>query len=77
MVVAEFHRGQGRDAPICMVAGCTSPAVRSIPLKKVQGNISAGLKTEARRVHLCKMHYKEYKRRTREERIVNSLAWGR
>ncbi|MGQ9582082.1 MAG: hypothetical protein ACUVV6_01025 [Thermoplasmatota archaeon] len=75
--MANFHRGEGREEPVCMVNGCSSPAVRSLPGKKVEGNIAAGLKTEARRVHLCKEHYKEYKRNTKQERLANSLSWER
>ena len=50
----------------CSVIGCDEPAVRSLSADKVT---KAGLKIgNVRRAYLCKMHYKEYKRRTRKER---------
>ena len=75
--MGEPHRRETSESQVCMVRGCSEPAVRSLPMKKVEGNISAGLKTEARRVQLCKAHYREYKRNTRAERITESLAWER
>ena len=50
----------------CTVSGCDKEAVRSLSTEKAS---SAGLRVgEARRTYLCKEHYKEYKKKTREER---------
>jgi len=50
----------------CSVKGCDEPAVRSLPADKVT---RAGLNVgDVRRAYLCKLHYKEYKRRTRKDR---------
>jgi hypothetical protein len=50
----------------CSVIGCDKEAVRSLSNQKVS---STGLKVgTARRVYLCKNHYKEYKKKTRTER---------
>ncbi|MBM4249147.1 MAG: hypothetical protein FJ149_06875 [Euryarchaeota archaeon] len=66
------------DEAVCGVKGCEKAAVRSLPTKKVSGNIAAGLKgEEARRTPLCKEHYREYKRATKDERLTDSLGWQR
>jgi hypothetical protein len=50
----------------CSVAGCDEGAIRSLTNEKAS---SAGLKVgTAKRVYLCKEHYKEYKKKTRKER---------
>ena len=59
----------------CDVVGCSNPAVRSLPQKKLS---AAGLsfKSEQRRAHICKEHYKEYKKKTKKEREIERLGWG-
>ncbi|MBN1538680.1 MAG: hypothetical protein JW939_00930 [Candidatus Thermoplasmatota archaeon] len=58
----------------CEVSGCREPAVRSISIKKAK---ASGLSLEGDRgnVHLCKEHYKEFKRSTREDRKLQRLGW--
>ena len=52
----------------CSVVGCDQPAVRSLSSEKV---IRVGLNVEhGRRAYLCREHYKEYKRRTKNERRI-------
>ena len=52
----------------CSVVGCDKQAVRSLSSEKVS---TAGLKVgRGRRVYLCKMHYKEYKRRIKREKMT-------
>lgn len=51
----------------CSVAKCDKEAVRSLPNDKVS---AAGLKVgEERRSYLCKEHYKEFKKRTKKEKM--------
>ena len=57
----------------CSVSGCTEPAIRSMSLKKVQSAISS-VSAPGRRAHLCKAHYKEFKKKTKEDR--DSERWG-
>ncbi len=76
--MAELHHKVQKDDEVCGVKGCKQPAVRSLPTKKISGNIAAGLKGEdGRRTHLCKEHYREYKRATKDERLTDTLAWQR
>lgn len=51
----------------CTVEGCGRDAVRSISTPKAR---AAGLKVGGRRAYLCEEHYKEYKRGSRKEKLV-------
>jgi len=58
----------------CSVTGCGNDAVRSIATDKVT---AAGLKVdESRRAYLCKEHYKEFKRQTKQERMLEKWRYG-
>ncbi|MBS7622470.1 hypothetical protein KEJ39_02185 [Candidatus Bathyarchaeota archaeon] len=53
---------------VCNVSGCGKEAVRSLATEKAAG---AGLQVESsRRAYLCREHYKEYKKRSRKERLL-------
>ncbi len=57
----------------CDVKGCASEAERSISggaAKEAELKVDEGMK----RVHLCKEHYREYKRVSRKERELESLG---
>jgi hypothetical protein len=58
----------------CDVEGCTADAERSISGKKVE---SAGLKIAdpSQSAHLCKEHYKAYKKATKKDRTIERLGW--
>ena len=65
--------GHGQKTEICDCEGCSNEAERSINFKKVQ-KTSLTLKAgEHRNVHLCKEHYKTFKKETKEERSLNSI----
>ncbi|WP_455364259.1 hypothetical protein [[Eubacterium] cellulosolvens] len=50
----------------CIIKGCTEHAVRSISYEKV---ILAKMNTEpSRRGYLCERHYKDVKKRTKQDR---------
>lgn len=53
----------------CSVSGCSREAVRSLSNARVK---SAGLNVsgDERRAYLCKEHYKEYKKKTKKEKMV-------
>ncbi|MDH5634509.1 MAG: hypothetical protein OEY30_01640 [Candidatus Bathyarchaeota archaeon] len=58
----------------CNVTGCSNDAVRSIATGKV---MAAGLKVgEVRRAYLCKEHYKEFKRKTKQDRMLEKWRHG-
>ncbi len=58
----------------CGVAGCDKEAERSISKKAAD---EAGLKLadeEARRAHLCKEHYRQYKKASKSDRKLEYLG---
>ena len=58
----------------CSVTGCKNDAVRSLPVDKVK---SAGLKVgDVRRAYLCKEHYKEFKKETKKDRVLEKWRHG-
>jgi len=58
----------------CSVAGCTEMAIRSISAEMTS---EAKLKTaEARRAYLCKKHYKELKKRLKQDRRLQRWRWN-
>jgi hypothetical protein len=54
----------------CSVSGCGREAVRSISTDKAK---SAGLNVSSseRRAYLCKEHYKEFKKKTKKDKLVD------
>lgn len=49
---------------VCSIKGCNNPSVKTISLEMYRkSGLNLELKDDIRRkVHLCKEHYKEYKR---------------
>ena len=57
----------------CEVPGCTNERFKTVPgdlAKKV-----FTLDEKLTKVHLCKEHYKEYKKGTKKERAMNRMDW--
>jgi hypothetical protein len=54
----------------CSVVGCSKEAVRSLSNEKVsRAGLNVGGKGRGR-VYLCKDHYKEFKKRTKKEKML-------
>jgi hypothetical protein len=62
-----------KQAEKCSVKGCNNDAERSI---SVEAAIEAGLEVDenARRAHLCKEHYKAYKKGSKDDRTIGTLG---
>jgi hypothetical protein len=62
-----------KDEHNCNIKGCDKPAERSI---SVDAATEVGMEVEesARRAHLCKDHYKDYKKRSKTERKIGTLG---
>ncbi len=83
MTCLRNRSGMARLAPpkergpvVCQVSGCREEAVRSISsdkLKKGLGGIS--LKSESRRARVCKIHYRQFRKSTKEDREFERLGW--
>jgi hypothetical protein len=58
----------------CDVEGCSRNAERSLSAAKVD---KAGLKIPqtSGSAHLCKEHYKEFKKATKKDRTIERLGW--
>ena len=52
----------------CSVDGCEGRAVKSISAEKVGAILK--ISVSGGRAYLCEKHYKEYKKRTKEERRI-------
>jgi hypothetical protein len=67
------RKSQARSAEACMVKGCGKEAERSVSGKAA---IEAELAVEEgeKRVHLCKEHYRKFKKATKQDRILDSLG---
>jgi hypothetical protein len=59
----------------CNVDGCDGKGVRSINTTKVEG---AGLRVSesGKKSVLCKEHYKEYKKETKDDRDLERARWS-
>lgn len=60
---------------VCDVEGCDNKGVRSITTAKVE---SAGLlvKSSNKKSVLCRDHYKEYKKETKDDRDLERARWS-
>ncbi len=58
----------------CDVVGCDADAVKTVSRKKADKvlNIKSGKSTK---VHLCKEHYKLFKKKTKKERKLERVGW--
>jgi hypothetical protein len=60
----------------CSVSGCEEKVKKAVSYKKIQ-KVLPKLKFDkpGKRVHLCKEHYKEFKKVTKNERKLEKLTW--
>lgn len=61
------------DARSCDVAGCDEVSERSLNIKQVVDTGMSLKDPEARTVHLCREHYKEYKKISKSSRRLDSI----
>jgi len=59
----------------CSVEGCGNPAARSVAGKRAQAALRSLKLADERRVHLCRDHYKQFRKATKEERDLERLGW--
>jgi len=60
----------------CGVPKCTNEAARSISFKKAKAAMGSwDLDKGPRRLHVCKDHYKEFKKATRTDRELDKAGW--
>ena len=77
--VVEFRRRKDEkdDPDLCSVKGCQEPVKRKLSGKAVAKALpNQRYKTkDPKKVRLCKEHYKEYKKATKEERKLERMSW--
>ena len=58
----------------CDVVGCDEVAVKTVSRKKAEKvlDLKGGRSTK---VHLCKKHYKEFKKKTKKDRELERVGW--
>ncbi len=72
-MVEPRHASEKKDR--CDVEGCSAEGARSVPGKKVE---KAGMKISTdpdKNAHLCKEHYREFKKKTKSDRTYDRLGW--
>lgn len=76
-IMAMKHKPRDAKADQCGVENCKEKSRKSLSTKKVRSAVpNLKLRSDTgKRVHLCKNHYKEYKKKTKKERELERLAW--
>ncbi len=73
---APVRRAPVRNEPTpsaCSVPGCAEPVVRHLALVEARRGLD-GLPESGRTASLCRAHYKQWKRATRDARTLDRLA---
>jgi hypothetical protein len=75
--MAQKHKPRGPKPDVCGVEDCKEKAHKSLSAKKVKSALPdlKLRKDVGKRVHLCKTHYKAFKKKTKTERELDRLAW--
>lgn len=66
------------EKEFCEIIGCKNEVARSISTRNLSKHLPE-LKVEdenKKRTHVCKDHYKKFKKSTKEERELQRLGWG-
>ena len=79
--MVEFRRKKEEkdDPDTCSVRGCQNPVKRKLSgraVSKAVPDMRFKVK-DPRKVRLCKEHYKDYKKATKEERKLERMSWER
>lgn len=59
----------------CDVQGCKEDAERSIPGKRAESAGFSLTSDPSRNAHICKKHYREFKKKTKKDRTLERLGW--
>lgn len=62
----------GAGAEPCSVPGCSAESVRSLSVQEARKAISSV--PEGRRAHLCREHYRVWKKATKKDRELQRLG---
>ncbi len=73
--MAERHAVRHASSGNCSVSGCDEPSVKTVSGKEASEKAKLSLAIGNGRAHLCKTHYREYKKATKTDRELDRLAW--
>ena len=60
----------------CGVSGCGQDGVRSVAVDKAKEALPGmSLTADFRRVHLCRDHYRAFRKATKKDRELERLGW--
>jgi len=59
----------------CSVSGCGREAARSLTTDKVKA-AGINVSTSEKRAYICKEHYKEFKKKTKKDKIIDKWRYG-
>ena len=60
----------------CNVKGCSNDGVRSLTTSKVEG-AGLSISSDSKKTALCKEHYKEWKKATKQDRDIERARYDR
>ena len=67
--------GNMADVKVCDVTGCSKEAERSINTKKIRETSITVKNESAKSSHLCKDHYRTFKKETKKDRKLDHLGY--
>jgi len=70
------RRRKEKEHELCGVLKCNKEASRSISTSRLKAALpDLKLEGEGRRTHLCKEHYKLFRKKTKTDRKLERLGW--
>ena len=67
------RKSKSMEGEACQVKGCDKQAERSVSGESAR-DAKLPVEEELKRVHLCKDHYRQYKKNTKQDRVLESLG---
>jgi len=67
------HKRSGKKT--CDVKDCEEKKKQSVPAEKAKKKAGLDIETDGTKAYLCKKHWKDYKKATKEERELKQLGW--
>ena len=64
-----------KEVKVCDVSGCQDAAERAVAVKKA-GEVLKLQQTGHGKAHLCKTHYRDFKKATKKERKLDRIGWS-
>ncbi len=70
------RKSKRKSKKTCSVKGCDEKKKKSVSKSKVMDKTDLTIETDnPNNAYLCKKHYKEYKKATKNERRARRLSW--